>query len=316
MQLPSVFDASAKEAGSSTARPTVPSKKPVRQQPPGLKMRFRPIGFGNGKTGTIGSSSSSADRSSTESTSDEEMEDAPAQFRQPASLEHEESTTSSDDSKDEPSDAKMVNAPPSPSTSTVKSKAERSAAKESSKLADHPLKRKHSEGGDMKAKPSSSSSTSAYNKQLNSVKKKQKSSPAGSQSMSTEVHKTTSSQLLQVARLLSTPIPLPQQRQNHPPASSQSLPSPANRAPILPPKSTQRHHLEILTPQSLIQILRRPQKPVERVAVEKHLHAVDLDPTAKEWREEVKRLKKDRLLSKSEIEESAISPNDPESSSS
>ena len=198
MQLPSVFDASAKEAGSSTARPTVPSKKPVRQQPPGLKMRFRPIGFGNGKTGTIGSSSSSADRSSTESTSDEEMEDAPAQFRRPASLELEESTTSSDDPSDESpsnSDAEMADAPPLLSKSTINSKAERPAAKRPSKLANHPLKRKRSEGGDIKAKISSSSLTSAYNRQLNSVKKKEKSSLAGSQSVSTKARKTMSSQL-------------------------------------------------------------------------------------------------------------------------
>ena len=46
-------------------------------------MRFRPIGFGNGKTGTIGSSSSSSDASSsTDTDADEEMEDAPPVSRQ------------------------------------------------------------------------------------------------------------------------------------------------------------------------------------------------------------------------------------------
>jgi hypothetical protein len=50
-------------------------------------MRFRPIGFGNGKTGTIGSSSSSSDASSsTDTDADEEMEDAPPVSRQPLVL--------------------------------------------------------------------------------------------------------------------------------------------------------------------------------------------------------------------------------------
>jgi len=51
------------------------TKSPGRKQPEGLKMRFRPIGFGRGKTGTIGFSSPSD--------ADEEMEDArpvPRQF--------------------------------------------------------------------------------------------------------------------------------------------------------------------------------------------------------------------------------------------
>jgi hypothetical protein len=42
--------------GSSKA--TVPAKKPVRQQPKGLRMRFLPIGFGEGDGGKLGSESS------------------------------------------------------------------------------------------------------------------------------------------------------------------------------------------------------------------------------------------------------------------
>jgi hypothetical protein len=214
VQLPSVYDATAKEAASSTlAQPTVPVKKLVRQQPPGLKMRFRPIGFGNGKTGTIGSSSSSVDGSSTESASDEEMEDAPLKFRRPASLEQEESATSSDSSDDDSSsssDADMVDAPPLPLKPAAKSKPEKSAAKESPKVADQSLKRKHREGGNVKAKTSSSSSaTSTNNRELSEMKKKQKSSPADSQTVSAEA---TPSRLIQVAP---TPIQPPTIKQNH-----------------------------------------------------------------------------------------------------
>jgi hypothetical protein len=54
----------------SASKATIPAKRPARPQPKGLKMRFRPLGFGNGEVGTIGSES--------ESNSDEEMEDAPA----------------------------------------------------------------------------------------------------------------------------------------------------------------------------------------------------------------------------------------------
>ncbi|KAI9822463.1 MAG: hypothetical protein M1827_000182 [Pycnora praestabilis] len=43
-----------------------PAVKPVRPQPQGLKMRFRPFGFGNGTAGKIGSSSSSTDDSGEE----------------------------------------------------------------------------------------------------------------------------------------------------------------------------------------------------------------------------------------------------------
>ncbi|KAL3426281.1 hypothetical protein PVAG01_03072 [Phlyctema vagabunda] len=40
---------------------TVPTKRPARQQPKGLKMRFTPIGYGDGDAGTLGSSESEAD---------------------------------------------------------------------------------------------------------------------------------------------------------------------------------------------------------------------------------------------------------------
>ena len=52
------------------------SKRPPRPQPQGLKMRFKPIGFGSGKTGNIGLSD--------EDDFDEDMVDATAKFPVPA----------------------------------------------------------------------------------------------------------------------------------------------------------------------------------------------------------------------------------------
>ncbi|EHL02774.1 hypothetical protein M7I_1293 [Glarea lozoyensis 74030] len=53
VSLPGVND-----SGSASSKATVPAKKPVRQQPKGLKMRFLPIGFGEGDGGKLGSESS------------------------------------------------------------------------------------------------------------------------------------------------------------------------------------------------------------------------------------------------------------------
>ena len=44
---------------SSFAKATIPAKKPVKEQPPGLKMRFQPIGFSSRNLGKIESNSSS-----------------------------------------------------------------------------------------------------------------------------------------------------------------------------------------------------------------------------------------------------------------
>lgn len=63
------------ESGSQvTSKATIPTQKPVRQQPVGLRMRFLPIGFGNGEAGNLGSSDE-----------DEYMDDAPV-FRAPSGL--------------------------------------------------------------------------------------------------------------------------------------------------------------------------------------------------------------------------------------
>ena len=59
------------------AAATVPvAEKPVRAQPSGLRMRFKPIGFGEGTTGTIGE----------ESDGDVEMVEAPRVFKKHRAL--------------------------------------------------------------------------------------------------------------------------------------------------------------------------------------------------------------------------------------
>jgi hypothetical protein len=61
--LPGINDSEA------PSKATIPAQKPVRKQPKGLRMRFLPIGFGEGDAGKLGSESSGD--------SDIEMEEAP-----------------------------------------------------------------------------------------------------------------------------------------------------------------------------------------------------------------------------------------------
>jgi hypothetical protein len=86
---------------------TVPAKKPIRQQPGGLKMRFLPIGFGDGETGNLGSSDE-----------DEIMDDAavfrppngPGKIKKPKSKKA--AAPSSSKEKSLPSDEEMADALP------------------------------------------------------------------------------------------------------------------------------------------------------------------------------------------------------------
>lgn len=131
------------------AKATIPARKPVRQQPRGLKMRFHPIGFGATEPGTIGSSSS-------------DEEDAPSKTYRPVSR-----------SKPTDSDEEMVVGPGLPSRlhpDVVKSSSGITSKKEK--------KRKHSEGGEKKSKHSSSSRLNDVNRrELKRLKKKQTESP-------------------------------------------------------------------------------------------------------------------------------------------
>ncbi|KAH6721272.1 DNA-directed RNA polymerase I subunit RPA34.5-domain-containing protein [Leptodontidium sp. MPI-SDFR-AT-0119] len=142
-------------ATANPGRATIPAKKPVRQQPRGLKMRFHPIGFGTAEPGIIGSSSS-----------DEEMEDAPATTHRPI-LKTKSVAKSGGQPAD--SDEEMTDSPALPSTphpDIVTSSSDVTSKKEK--------KRKHSEGGEKKSKHSSSSVMSSIDhRELKRLKKKQ-----------------------------------------------------------------------------------------------------------------------------------------------
>jgi hypothetical protein len=132
VKLPGIHDSSSMTASLSNAAPQ--AKKPVRQQPPGLKMRFRPIGFGDGEPGRIGSSSSSVE------------EESPVVFRRPVRLPSQSSDDSSKSSESEgSSDVEMTNVS---------------------------LKRKHG-GEGRKPKHSSSRSSNIDDRELKRSKKKQ-----------------------------------------------------------------------------------------------------------------------------------------------
>jgi hypothetical protein len=128
-------------------------------------MRFRPIGFGNGKTGTIGLSSSSSDASSSPDTdADEEMGDAPPVLRQPfdpdqantcltehasKDSENQDDTSSSGEEADDPPRVAPADSPLDSDGSSETSNDEMgnvaksiSAPKNSSSSPRRPLKRK------------------------------------------------------------------------------------------------------------------------------------------------------------------------------
>jgi hypothetical protein len=185
VKLPNVYNASMNATSPVNPRVIAPAQNPIREQPEGLKMRFRPIGFGRGRTGNIGSSS--LEGSATESASDEEMLDAPA-FRRPLSTEKDMSSDSAESSSSSEVDGDMTDAAaPTP----------KRAAKEVVRTTDTLLKRKHSEGADKQSKKSSSiSTTTPDNMQLKRFKTKQteyQKNMADRQSVSTKVHKSDTS---------------------------------------------------------------------------------------------------------------------------
>lgn len=147
-------------------------------------MRFRPIGFGSGETGKIGSTSPSA--------SDVEMEDDSSSMICRAVSKSKNADKSDSDSSD--SDEEMEDAPPVSSKPHMKTKTSRPSSSRTSEK-EPSLKRKHSEGGEKKPKHSSSSIISSIdNRGLKRLKKKQKKSQrntAGSPSASTEHQKAS-----------------------------------------------------------------------------------------------------------------------------
>jgi hypothetical protein len=168
VKLPGIHDSSSRTASLSNA--AARAKKPVRQQPPGLKMRFRPIGFGDGEPGRIGSSSSSVEEESS-SDSDEKMEESPVVFRRPVRLASQSSDESSKSSESEgSSDVEMTNVS---------------------------LKRKHG-GEGRKSKHSSSRSSNIDDRELKRSKKKQTESQKrleDRKSVSIEPHKSSKQRL-------------------------------------------------------------------------------------------------------------------------
>ncbi|KAG4416156.1 hypothetical protein IFR04_010675 [Cadophora malorum] len=185
---------------ANPARATIPAKKPVRQQPRGLRMRFHPIGFGAAKPGTIGSSSS-----------DEDTEDATPTTSRPVSKPKKFVRP------DEDSDEEMEDSPPLPLRPHPENNASASSPDGASRKEK---KRKHSEGGEKKSKHSSSSIMSnSYHRELKRLKKKQTESQrklADNQSASIETDEATE------------PLPL---RPKTPPRH------PLSTTPVPPPKS-------------------------------------------------------------------------------
>jgi hypothetical protein len=236
VQLPSVYNLNVRVPGS-----TIPRKKPVRPQPHGLKMRFRPLGFGDGELGNIGSSPPAAFDTRTESGSDEEMEYGPQEFQRPASLDRKDSPSppeSDEPSSSSSSEAEMMGLPNLKTKSAVDSKFRKSVAEDSPKVAGNSLKRKHSEGLNTKAKKSSFKSEGSNNRQLNTVKENQASS-TGSKSVSTEAQKTAPPKQDHPTKFSSSHIPPPKSKKSRPfpGSSSQNLASLAT--PIKLPGSFQ-----------------------------------------------------------------------------
>jgi hypothetical protein len=250
------------------------------------------------------------------------MEDAPQQFRRPASLEQEESSTSSHDESSSSSDAEMADAPPLKIGPAVDSKSKKSAAKEAVKVTSQSLKRKASEGGDIKAKNSSSSSATSTNRQLNTVKKKQKSSPAASQSVSTEAHKTASPKLPHSAKSPTSIIPPPKPKHSRSSShNSSQIPAPladiASSRPLTfyqispPRKSPTSITHETFSQASDMQSHEPPRRKAQIPVLEPEL-------SGQEVTKEAKRLKKDKskLLSLSNVPEPGKSQDDVVESSS
>jgi hypothetical protein len=163
---------------ASSSKATPPAKKPVRQQPQGLKMRFRPIGFGDGEPGRIGSSSSSVEGSSS-SDSDEETEEPPVPFRRPVSVasDSSEADESSDSSESEEesssSDVEMAEAPPIKPFTKGRKDGTSVKVLSSQELTTGSLKRKHGGEEERKSKHSSSRSSSIDDRELKRLKKTQ-----------------------------------------------------------------------------------------------------------------------------------------------
>lgn len=239
-----------------------------------MKMRFRPIGFGDGATGTIGSSSSSDEDSSTDSASDVDMDGEsrlPHRMKKAASL---------SDSSNSGSDDEMEDAPPrtKPLSSIKPNKTIPGAS-----AKDSGVKRKHGEGEEKKSKHSSYYAKSIDpHRKLKVSKKKQKGSPntVASLSASTEAFASQLSPKAKAkAPLFDIPIPPPKSlttsRYSDAKTSSQRLSSSRKS------KSERKHHSSPITPLQSTHL-----------SLHSLTRATDPGLTAEERRKRVKKLKK------------------------
>jgi hypothetical protein len=197
VKLPAVHSPSSIEGNSSKA--TVQAKEPIRQQPQGLKMRFRPIGFGDGETGQIGSSPSAGDRSTA---SDEDVEPAAVHFRRPVSVTsdssdaEESSKNSNSEEESSSSDVEMAEAPSllTGSTSTESMGGKSAPISSLQTTTNGSLKRKQDVREEGKSKHSLSQSSSIDERELKRLKKNQTESQRGlgeRTSLSTEPQKSS-----------------------------------------------------------------------------------------------------------------------------
>jgi hypothetical protein len=184
-------------------------------------MRFRPIGFGDGEAGEIGSSSSSVDGSDSENSVDEDAQ--ASTFRRPQEVSDAASVS------DHSSDVEMTDAQPLPPKAIIPPN-HRNGTKDSAKAADKSLKRKHNGDSDMKGKKSSSSS-SIDNNQLKKMKKKKKKVRDHNRSVSIETYQSNATTTSKV------PLPLPQTLESNEPLGRSRALQPL-KYPILPPQST------------------------------------------------------------------------------
>jgi hypothetical protein len=317
IQLHKITNMSSPASGVSA---TV-SKRPVRKQPEGLKMRFRPIGFGNGKTGTIGSSSSSSDASSsTDNDADEEIEDAPQVSRQPLAKANasQDDTSSSGEEMDDPPPAALADSPSDSDSSSEPSNNKRedlpkitSAPEISSNSPPRPLKRKLS---DLK-KDDKTSNTLCDQFKANGVPLKttniKKLSPALGQSVSKvngNANTTTKQNILSTSPPKMTQVVLP-------PRVSETTSSPANGSnlkvtPVPPPRQSSilppgRGTKSLDVPKVLkaagarsktspvkVAAAKLPPEKNNQKSLEDHIQSIDPTLSEKEREKDIRRLRK------------------------
>lgn len=159
-------------------------------------MRFRPIGFGDVEVGKKGFGSSSLGEGNTEYGSNGVMEDSPAAFRRPASIDSDADHSVANGfsySDASSSDKEMIDAPALPfeGAAPVEESANKDLSKEAAR--NNSSKRKHGGGERNSKKSSSKPATNIDDRQLKHRKKnrsKPQRSMADRASASIELHRT------------------------------------------------------------------------------------------------------------------------------